>query len=211
MSWKMNIQKKTGVQHYRHITGLLAFTLLFFTCLATAVASGTREHSAHVHGIGQLNIALDGNDLMLELRSPAANIVGFEHAPETEQQTHALYEAMELLKDGEKLFALTTNAGCSLHDAHVESELAKVHHEKGDSHHSEHEAAHSGDEHDGETVHSEFETIYHFKCVHPEKLKSIDVQVFSFFPGFEELEVQLLTPKTKTAVELTPKNSRISL
>ena len=48
-------------------------------------------------------------------------------------------------------------------------------------------------------------------AVSPNSLKAIDVLLFSHFPGFEELEVQMLTPKRQTAVELTPKKFQLSL
>lgn len=201
--------KTTGAQQRTCMTLLLISTFLFFVGMTDADAEEMRHHDAHVHGVGKLNVALDGANLIFELTSPAANIVGFEHAPENEQQTHEIHEAIELLKEGEKLFALTPKAQCTLHDVHVESDLEGGHHDEHETH--KHEDAHSEEEHDGESVHSEFEVAYHFECDHPDSLKAIDVHLFSQFPGFEELEVQMLTPKGQTAVELTPKKFQITL
>ncbi len=211
MSGELFIWKMTGVQHRKCTIGLMVFTFLFFVGLAGVGVSETRQHGSHVHGVGKLNVALDGNDLILELRSPAANIVGFEHAPENEQQTQEVHEAIELLKEGEKLFALTAKAQCSLHEAHVDNDMVKGHHEEHEAHHQEHEDSHSEKDHADGSDHSEFEATYHFECGDPDSLKAIDVRLFSHFPGFEELEVQLLTPKRQTAVELTPKKFQISL
>ena len=37
--------------------------------------------SAHEHGVGSLNLVVDGNDVSIELDSPADNLLGFEYLP----------------------------------------------------------------------------------------------------------------------------------
>ncbi len=203
--------KVTGARFCKGATVLVMSIFLFFVGLESLKASETRQHGAHVHGVGQLNVALDENDLMFELTSPAANFVGFEHAPENEQQSHEVHRAIELLKEGKTLFVFTKKAQCNLHEAHVDSDMVQSHHEEHEAHHQDPEHAHPGKDHDEDSVHSDFVAVYHFECNNPDSLKSIDVQLFTHFPGLEELEVQLLTPKVQTAVELTPKKSQISL
>jgi len=203
--------KVTGARFSKCATVLMVCSFLFFVGVASLKASETRQHGAHVHGTGKLNIALDGNNLLIGVTSPTANIVGFEHAPENEQQSHQVHQAVELLKEGEKLFVFTKKAHCSLHEAHVESDMAQGDHEEHEAHHEDHdEHAHSEKDHDTSS-HSEFEVEYYFECNNPDSLKSINVQLFSHFPGFEKLEVQLLTPKRQTAIELTAKKYEISL
>lgn len=202
--------KMTGARHRKCATAITVCLFLFVIGVAGAVGSETRQHSAHQHGLGKLNIGLDGNKLIIELTSPAANIVGFEHAPEDEQQSHEVHEAIELLKEGENLFALTKKAQCSLHEAHVESDMDLGDHKEHDTHHQEHKDTYPEKDHAEGSVHSEFEGTYHFECKNPSSLKDIDVLLFSRFPGFEELEVQILTPKGQTAVELTPKRFQVS-
>ena len=48
-------------------------------------SEGTRQESSHIHGIVEMNLAVEGSQLYIELISPAANIVGFEHAPSTDE------------------------------------------------------------------------------------------------------------------------------
>ena len=204
MCGKLFFTKIVGVLLSNSITGLIAFCLFFLTCQGEVSASEIRQHGSHVHGVGTLNVALDGKDLIIEMGSPAANIVGFEHAPKNEQQTHEVHEALELLESGEEMFVLSAKAQCSLHEADVDSDMVE-------GHHHEHEEGHSEKDHMDGTGHSEFAATYHFKCQDPNNLKAINVMLFSHFSGFEEIEVQLLTPKRQTAIELTPKNSQISL
>jgi hypothetical protein len=188
-------------------------------------AEEKRHHKAHVHGIAHLNIALEGNELYVEFTSPAVNIVGFEHQPKTEKEKHAVKEAIETLKAGEKLFIMPPRAGATLTEASVESEIdyeskdshghdedARHHDdEKHDKeHHDEHkhgEEHHDEDEHD---VHSEFKAVYRFACKNPGKLTHVDVMLFQMYKGIEHIEVQLLTPTQQTGLELTGDKSRIS-
>jgi hypothetical protein len=214
-------------RNWRNHKGLHLSILLIAVALILGAGSGhaeTRHHGAHVHGLAKLNIVLDGNDLLMELTSPAANIVGFEHAPKTEKDKQAVHEAVELLEDGETMFSFTAKAECRLREAHVESEMTGVHHdeedhgkeEHDDAHeehgdqHEEHAESHAEDEHGDGSVHSDFRITYHFECAKSDILNAIDVLLFSHFPGFDEIEVQLLTPNLQTGFELTQKKHELS-
>jgi hypothetical protein len=163
-----------------------------------------RQHSAHVHGAAALNLALEGQEVHIELDSPAANIVGFEHAPSSEADHAALDKAVAALKDGDRLFSFNDDAGCRMETAKVASELLDEEHEA----HTEektgehaHEGAH---EHEGEReTHSDIEATYHFECNAPGKLTQLTVQLFEAFPGMEELEVQYVIESKQGAAELT--------
>ncbi|OOZ41005.1 hypothetical protein BOW53_05640 [Solemya pervernicosa gill symbiont] len=174
-----------------------------------------RHHEAHEHGVGQLNIAVEGRELHLELESPAMNIVGFEHAPRNEQEHHAVEHAVEQLRRAERLFITSAAAGCRLHEAEVESGLMEADDEHHEAHHDE---AHGDEKHDahheeghGEEAHADFEASYRFACNNPAALSTLTVKLFETFPATEELEVQLLRDRGQTAVELTTANAVINL
>ena len=88
-----------------------------------------RQHGTHVHGIAALNLALEGQEVHIELDSPAANVVGFEHAPSSEADRAALDKAVAALKDGDRLFKFNDDAGCRMETAKVTSELLDEDHE----------------------------------------------------------------------------------
>ncbi|MCP5143001.1 MAG: DUF2796 domain-containing protein [Chromatiales bacterium] len=178
-----------------------------------------RQHGTHVHGVAALNIALEGDEVHVELDSPAANIVGFEHAPSSEADHAALDQAVARLKDGDALFRFNAEAGCKMEMAKVSSALLAAEHgeheghkegdhghaEKGDHDHERH-AAHGHDEHEkhaGET-HSDIDAAYHFECAQPGKLSSLTVELFEAFPATGEIEVQYVIENRQGAVELTP-------
>ena len=46
----------------------------------------SHSHGAHEHGHGHLNLVVDGDQLMIELQAPAADLVGFEHAAKSDEE-----------------------------------------------------------------------------------------------------------------------------
>ncbi len=173
-----------------------------------------RQHDAHVHGSAALNVALEGEELHIELDSPAANIVGFEHAPSSESDHAALDKAVAKLKDGDRLFRFNDDAGCRMETANVSSELLDEEHEghtdekSGEHAHEKHaheeKKGHDHEEHEDEgEVHSDIEAVYHFECDAPGKLTQLTVELFEAFPGTEELKVQYVIESKQGAAELT--------
>jgi hypothetical protein len=181
-----------------------------------------RQYGAHVHGIAALNLALEGEEVHVEFDSPAANIVGFEHAPSSEADYAALDKAVAALKNGDQLFHFNKEAGCRMEKAMVTSALLeeehdshddkhsddhdKDHEEKGEHDHEKHEhEAHGHEEQEGET-HSDIEAVYHFECDQPAKLTQLTVELFEAFPATEELNVQYVIESKQGAKELTAKD-----
>ena len=185
-----------------------------------------RQHGAHLHGSGQMNVALDKSRLMLELSIPAHDLIGFEHEPETPEQHEKLDQAVTRLRDALVLFTPNAEAKCTLKDADVESELLEEdhaeegHHEEGHHEADHHEADHHEEAHDHENAehdddhdehheeheaHSEFDLAYEFSCQQPQQLKQLTLNLFQHFPGIETLSVQLIGPAGQSATKLTPK------
>ena len=183
-----------------------------------------RQHDAHVHGIAALNLALEGDEVHVELDSPAANIVGFEHAPSSKADHAALDRAVAKLKDGNQLFRFNSEAACRMEKAKVTSAMLEDDHEahkdehahdKKEAHgHDEHEhekhgheehghKEHAHEEHEGET-HSDIDVTYHFECAKPGQLTQLTVELFEAFPGMEEINVQYVIESKQGAAELTP-------
>lgn len=204
----------------RHVL-LFSIALALSALLATTAMGSEREHGAHEHGHGQLNLAVEGHELEMELVSPGADIVGFEHHPETESDKQAIEKAAALLKKGDTLFVPAEDAECRLEEAEVESAMMEDddhdHHAEEKEHGHEKEHAHEkehghGQDHAGheQETHSEFHVHYHFHCDTPDRLTHIDVKFFDQFPGAEELEVQAISAKGQTAAELTPQSARFT-
>ncbi len=188
--------------------------------LSNIQAAEYRHHKAHEHGVAHMNVAFEGNELYIELISPAANIVGFEHHPRSEAQKAAVKKAIETLKAGEALFVLPSGAEARLAKSKVYTDIAgDSDHKSEDTHphdHNEISKKHEEDKHhqenhesDHHERHSEFKVEYHFVCKKPEKLAYVEVLLLSVFPGIENIEVRLLTVTKTTALELTAKKRKI--
>jgi hypothetical protein len=206
--------------------GIMPLALMIFVVLtygfttAEAQAEAVRHHEAHVHGVAHMNVAVEGDTVYIEFSSPAANIVGFEHHPETAEQKKAIKASIAKLKAGDKLFKLSSKAQGKLTKSVVDTDIANALHPEPHAEHSDEHAKHHksdkkhGQEHhhaDEHERHSEFKTEYRFVCKKPEKLAHIEVMLFDIFPGIEHIEVQILTEKTQTALELTARKYKIAL
>ncbi|MFA0231606.1 DUF2796 domain-containing protein, partial [Vibrio sp. 10N.261.45.A7] len=85
-----------------------------------------RSHEAHVHGQVEVNIAQDGQELLVEVTAPGADVVGFEHAPETDEQKKVFEQAIAQLNKPEELFSFN-NASCTLKFKSVANTLEADH------------------------------------------------------------------------------------
>jgi hypothetical protein len=170
--------------------------------LSAALSWGTgHAGTAHVHGVGQLDVAFDAGELQIELRSPAADVVGFEHAPRTAEQRVALEQAIARLEQGSELFAMPPAAGCRLTEARAQSPHAGEPHGHDHGHHHDHGHDDAG--------HSEIEAVYRFRC--SDAPSWVDVGLFEAFPGMHKLNVQVITAHRQGAATLDPRAPRLDL
>ncbi|TNY94588.1 zinc uptake protein ZrgA [Vibrio parahaemolyticus] len=190
-----------------------------------ATAEEYRQHSAHVHGHVEFNIAQDGSDLLLEITAPGADVVGFEHAPENAEQEKTLQHAVATLEDSNALFAINPQAQCEIEEVHVEHSLGGQHEEhehhdhEGHDHdehahhdHDKHEHdGHEGHDHSEHSDHGEFTVQYRFHCAQVGELSHIQTDWFNQFPSTESVNVNLFTYTTQSATSLTKSNTQIAI
>ncbi|WP_461534900.1 ZrgA family zinc uptake protein [Spongorhabdus nitratireducens] len=146
------------MKRFSPMAALAASIALSVASLNVSAESG-RHADAHIHGTGQLNFAVEGNQVYLELDTPGFDILGFETLA-TEEQHHKLEQALEQLKQA-NLWAFTPAASCSLkqvkvsssaeeHDEHESHASHDDHedHESHDGHKEDHRGKHDDDHHD---------------------------------------------------------------
>ncbi|EJC1076055.1 DUF2796 domain-containing protein [Vibrio parahaemolyticus] len=190
-----------------------------------ATAEEYRQHSAHVHGHVEFNIAQDGSDLLLEITAPGADVVGFEHAPENAEQEKTLQHVVATLEDSNALFAINPQAQCEIEEVHVEHTLGGQHEEhehhdhEGHDHdehaHHDHDKhdhdGHEGHDHSEHSDHGEFTVQYRFHCAQVGELSHIQTDWFNQFPSTESVNVNLFTDTTQSATSLTKSNTQIAI
>ncbi len=121
--------------------------------LLAALPLAVSAEKPHVHGNAILSIAIQGQDVVIELDSPSDNILGFEHEPSTKAQKQTLESSLALLNNYQNL--LTFNAGsCQQVEAKIDSPFEL------DEHHGEHDH-HGHEEHAGHDDHHQHEEHGH--------------------------------------------------
>ncbi|WP_300729681.1 DUF2796 domain-containing protein [Pseudomonas sp.] len=177
------------------------FLALPFVLLPLAMANAADAHDhdhehdslpPHEHGVGSLNVALDGQTLELDLDGPSINLVGFEHIATTDADKAKVNAARKQLEDPHTLFSLPKAAGCTTEAQELESPLFDP---------APEESTAKGGHH-----HSDIDVHYAFTCSKPDGLKSLDLaQFFKTFPGTHSLKVQLIGPSGQQSVVVTSK------
>ena len=140
-----------------------ASAVLLCTAISTAVsAAGQRSADAHVHGHGQLNFAVDGRDVHLELEIPAADVLGFESI-KSDKQKAQLKETLEALESG-SLWQFTEAAQCQMVSAEAFSgkeHKEEGHHDDHDDHHEKHDGDHDDHHEKHEAHHGDHHKEHH--------------------------------------------------
>ncbi|NKQ10200.1 DUF2796 domain-containing protein [Pseudomonas sp. SST3] len=181
-----------------HLLLALPFALLPGFVLAAETHDHDHHHAqhgslgAHEHGAAELDVALDSSTLEIEMRSPAMNLVGFEHAPNSEADDRKIADARKRLEQPDTLFGLSAAAGCVLAETDLQSPLFED-----DVPEHEHEEGHDQD-------HSEIHARYRFDCATPQALTGVDLQgLFAAFPGTEKVQTQLIGPNGQHGAQLS--------
>ena len=176
----------------------------------------------HVHGVIELGIVVDEGALAVSLHAPLSDVVGFEHAPQNDEQAELVRRAAALLADPDAMFGLPDAANCrsaevsvdgpdfldrgaqagdietSSHDDHHDSHDDDHDHDGDDHDHHHEDHDHDGDDHDhsdhdhGEE-HAEVVANYEWACGDPSNLEAVELRFVDGFAGVETIDVQVLT------------------
>lgn len=149
--------------------------------------------AAHEHGVGSLNLVIDGDEVSIELDSPADNLLGFEYLPTTDADKAKVKALRTQLNEAQALFVFPPAAGCSLKEVELSSPLF-------DAIADEHAHQHADKPAD---AHADIQAHFHFTCTHAAELDQVQVALFSAFPGTQRLLLQAIGPKGQQGGELS--------
>ncbi|KRW57850.1 DUF2796 domain-containing protein [Pseudomonas sp. TTU2014-080ASC] len=183
----------------------LPVALLPLACVAHDHAEHDHQHEehgslgAHVHGFAELDVALDGQTLELQLNSPAMNLVGFEHEAKSAEDKSKVASAQSELGKPVELFGISQGQ-CSVTAQELESPLFA------DAH------AHNAHDHDDhKQAHNDIHAHYTLACAEADNLKQLDLsELFKRFPATEKIKVQLIGPSGQKGQELTADSPTLS-
>lgn len=189
---------------------LLSMTLLIAVISARAATSdAVRQHGAHEHGVGIVNVAAIGNELLIELEIPAVHVVGFEHPPKSDDERAAVERARRLFEDTRQLFGLPNSSGCTVRYARVQLWGSDDDPKDTGRGHDEHPPQEKHEDEEYRDEHASLNASYAFHCSALAALKVIEVKIFTHLTGARELQVQLVTPSIQTRRTLTPTSADI--
>jgi len=143
------------------------------------------EHGAHVHGVGQLAIALDADGRVeAELNTPGHNVFGFEREPRNADERRIAGDARAALLSEDIVLRFNREAGCR----YLGSEIAG----QGEAGHDHHDA------------YRDVRVTVRFQCAAPERMDRVETGLFDVFGGFEEIEGVFVSTASQEGFELTP-------
>jgi hypothetical protein len=174
----------------------LYISLFLYFFISLLFAEETRQVDKHEHGVGELNIAIQSNTMVLEFIIPGADVVGFEHEAKSEQDKAIVSAALTKFDDYNNIFIIPTNSKCILISSKININQEDEHDE-----HDDHDGHDDHDEHQ-EEAHNEFYAKYTFECG---DIKSLDLLEFPYFETFSnsgELEVQFVSEIGSTSFEV---------
>ena len=185
-----------------------------FAALALAIATTVAlAQSAHVHGKGRVNIAIDGSRMFLALESPGADIVGFEHQARSLDEKEAVASAIDRLGEPMQMLRISPAAGCRVVQAAAaiesseevsDSDANQAHEHNDDEHHGDEP---HDDEHRGEMVpagetHAAFTAEYELLCADIDALNLIEFTYFDHFANARLLDIVLIDNRGQRRVEI---------
>jgi hypothetical protein len=166
---------------------------LLCLCLGAAPA-GALAQGPHVHGTGELHVAVENDNLSVELHSPLEGLLGFEHAARTDSQRAAVKAMTAKLNKPETLFKLPKAASCTAMPTRIDSPLGNAQATSSSSVN----AAQKDDDN-----HADLTATFGFVCADINKLDSIEVTIFDAFPGIRTIKVEIIGRRGQSAATLS--------
>jgi hypothetical protein len=173
---------------------------LVLSILANTPASADEfvQHPPHEHGKVTINAAVDGNELVIELDSPAVNVVGFEHEPRNDQERAAVQAAAALLQNGRESFGMPREARCRFE----KTELKAPEWEQAD----DETAAHDEHEH-----HADYHARFTYRCWSPDHLMWLQPTLVDKLRNVTEARINIATATGQHSEVVTNGRARVAL
>lgn len=179
--------------------------IMFLLALKAGAESSHHHHDhdvpqqdAHLHGYVELTLAIEGDQLEIQLTSPAINIVGFEHKATSKQQLQAIERAKQTLESPAMLFSFS-GSDCASTQSTAHFPVLDEHHTDHDDHESDKES------------HSEITASYKYNCSEGKKVDAVQVNLIQYFPTIEKIEAMWLSDVKQGASELTSESNLIQI
>jgi len=181
---------------------LLAITSVFLglTAMQLQTSALAQELESHVHGLTELNIVIANQEVQIEFISPAINLLGFERASSSPEESQLFNDVLEDLRATKWLLG-DQLGGCQMSTPVFEAPEFENHVMSGEHEHESHEHE-TGD-------HADFRVQYLFDCLSAPP-SEFTISAFDRFVGIEEISVRWIVGRQQGVSNLTPNNATLS-
>jgi len=178
-------------------------SLAFCAVLVVAFAATARANPvpAHVHGVVQLDIVVDGPTVLLEMSAPLEAIVGFERAPRTDAESKALDDALAQLRAADQMFRIDPGANCKLGPVSLHSVVLGL---------GRNEAPGRSSAPSPAEGHADLDGSFAFNCINAGAAKFVEVGLFAAFRNVRQIDAQIAAPQGQFRRNLKRPASRIA-
>ncbi len=154
-------------------------TAIVFSAVGFASSELHSHGKGHSHGVGNLDIAVQGNSIKVTFELPMESTVGFEHAPKTAAQKEAIVQLQATLNK-ETLLTFTDAAKCQQTSIKASSPLF--------------EALQTQPPKGASSAHSDVSVDIEFSCVNTKLLDRADLRIFKQFTRLKTIRIQFAGP-----------------
>ncbi len=181
----------------------MKFTLLL--ALTALCAGHVLAAQPHEHGTASVDVAIDGNKLLVRLETPLENLLGFERAPRNDAERKSVALLLATLQSSAKLLRIDPAAGCLPGAAELMSPaLGWGQAATG--------AGTGASTSTGKTdTHADLDASYSFECQRAHLAAYIELTLFEAFPRLSRLNVQVATGKGQSKITLKRPAQRVAL
>ena len=189
-------------------TNISVQLLIFWLSVANICsANETNNLGVHVHGLASIRLAIEKNNVVMELQSPSINFLGFERKPKKKSEIDHINRVESILKSARIYKFSGTN--CNLIES--DFELQTINSNKLPTEIHDHSHGHDHETDDLENSHREIMVYHKFICGNTKTLKALDVFLFDEFPQVEKINAEWVSESKQGKTSLTRKNFKINL
>jgi|TARA_B100001093_G_C26631494_1_gene929092 hypothetical protein len=189
-------------------TNISAQLLIFsLSIMNICSANETANLGVHVHGLASIRLAIEKNNVVMELQSPSINFLGFERKPKKKSEIDHINRVESILKSA-RIYKFT-GTNCNLIESDFELQTINSNKLPTESH--DHSHGHDHETDDLENSHREIMVYHKFICGNTKTLKALDVFLFDEFPQVEKINAEWVSESKQGKTSLTRKNFKINL
>jgi hypothetical protein len=183
----MILQANDTRQGRAHRVAARAAAVLAACCVLAlpVLPAHAAEQRAHVHGLLKLDIAVDGPSITIAMESPLDSLIGFEHAPRTDDEKKAVEQLVAQLRAADQLFKVDPAGNCKLGPVALQSPALGLDVAPGSVQASAQAAG----------GHADLDATFSFNCASAPQARFIDVALFTLFKNVRQIDAQIAAPQ----------------